>query len=152
SVFALLSYPATAWILFTLSTWIWHTPAFYERALVSRSWHYLEHACFFGTALLFWWPVVQPFPSRPRWPRWAMIPYLILADIQNTLLSALLSFSDHVLYAHYEATPRLWGIGALDDQHAAGVLMWVPGSLVYLFPVALIGAQLLFRSASIQKR
>jgi len=38
-------------------------------------------------ACLFWWPVLQPWPSRPRWPRWAMIPYLLLADIQNTALA-----------------------------------------------------------------
>jgi putative membrane protein len=27
--------------------------------------------------------------------------------------------------------PRLWGLSVLDDQQLAGLIMWVPGSLVY---------------------
>ena len=55
-----------------------------------------------------------------------MILYLLLADIQNTALAALLIFSERVLYPTYAAVPRLWGISALDDQAAAGAIMWVP--------------------------
>ena len=68
---------------------------------VRPSWHYLQHLCFLGTALLFWYPVVRPYPSRPRWSLWLLFPYLILADVQNTLLSALLTFSDQPLYRYY---------------------------------------------------
>ena len=57
-----------------------------------------------------------------------MIPYLLLADIQNTALAAALVFSERILYPTYLTVPRLWGISALDDQTAAGVMMWVPGS------------------------
>ena len=66
--------------------------------------------------LLFWWPVIQPWPSRAHWPRCTMIPYLLFADIQNTALSAFLIFSERVLYPTYAAVPRLWGISALDDR------------------------------------
>ena len=45
-----------------------------------------------------------------------MIPYLLLADIQNTALSAALVFSERILYPTYLTVPRLWGISALDDQ------------------------------------
>ena len=55
-----------------------------------------------------------------------MIPYLLLADIQNTALAALLIFWSGVLYPTYAAVPRLWGISALDDQAAAGAIMWCP--------------------------
>jgi len=73
-----------------------------------------------------------------------LIPYLILADVQNMLLSALLTFSDRPLYAHYVAAPRLGNLSALDDQAAAGVMMWVPGSVAYLVPLCVIGIRLLF--------
>jgi cytochrome c oxidase assembly factor CtaG len=104
-----IAYPAVAWVLFVSSTWAWHMPSLYERALASESWHYAQHACFLGTALAFWWPVVQPWPGRRVWPAWALIPYLVLADLQNTVLSAWLAFSDRVIYPAYEAAPRLWG-------------------------------------------
>jgi cytochrome c oxidase assembly factor CtaG len=67
----------------------------------------------------------------------------LLADIQNTALSALLIFSERVLYPTYAAVPRLWGISVLDDQAAAGAIMWVPGSVIFLVPVAVIAIRLL---------
>ena len=93
---------------------------------------------------MFWYPVIRPYPSRPRWSPWLLIPYLILADVQNTLLSALLTFSDQPLYSYYVERPRLGNLSPLDDQAAAGVLMWVPGSLAYLVPLFVIGVRLLF--------
>src|SRR5262249_54584557 len=79
----------------------WHTPRLYEVALGSSAWHEFEHACFFVVSLIFWWPVVQPWPSETRGPRWMVVPYLLIADIQNTVLSAILVFSDRVLYPSY---------------------------------------------------
>lgn len=134
--------PLVCLLAFTVSNVAWHVPALYELALRSEFWHAVQHICFFGTGLLFWWPVVQPWPSRLRWPRWTMIPYLLFADIQNTALSAFLIFSERVLYPTYAAVPRLWGISVLDDQAAAGVIMWVPGSVIFLVPVAVLAVGL----------
>jgi cytochrome c oxidase assembly factor CtaG len=139
----LLTHPGLGWLAFAVATLAWHVPALYELALHSHVWHHVQHFCFFSTGLLFWWPVLQPWPSRPRWPRWAMIPYLLLADIQNTALSAALVFSERILYPTYHTVPRPWDISALDDQVVAGVIMWVPGSLAYLVPVGVLVMQLL---------
>jgi len=139
----LLTHPGFAWLAFVGATLAWHVPALYELALRSHFWHHVQHLCFLSTGLLFWWPILQPWPSRSRWPRWAMIPYLLLADIQNTALAATLVFSERLLYPTYHTVPRVWGISALDDQAAAGVIMWVPGSLAYLVPVGLLVMQLL---------
>ncbi|MCU1281510.1 MAG: 4Fe-4S ferredoxin, iron-sulfur binding domain protein, partial [bacterium] len=118
----------------TAATWGWHVPAAYELALRAPQWHQLEHASFLGAALLFWRPVV----ASARRPRWGIVPCLLLADMQNTALSALLVFSDRVLYASYATAPRLFGVSALDDQIMAGVIMWVPGSLVFLGPALVL--------------
>ncbi len=138
-----LTHPFFALPLFTSVIWSWHVPAFYNIALRSTEWHYVQHACFIVMGLLFWYPVVRPYPSRPRWSSWLLFPYLVLADVQNTVLSALLTFSDRVLYAPYAEAPRIGGLSALGDQSAAGVLMWVPGSLIYLLPLFVIGIRLL---------
>ena len=55
--------------------------------------------------------------------------YLLAADLVNTALSAILTFSDHVLYPTYARVPQLFAATALSDQATAGVIMWVPGSL-----------------------
>ena len=138
-----LVHPFFAGPLFIFSNLFWHAPALYELALRSPGWHQVEHLCFLLTAILFWWPVVQPWPSRPTLPRWAMIPYLLAADLQNTALAGFLTFYGNVLYPTYAAAPRISGLSATDDQAAAGAVMWVPGSMVFLIPVAVIAIRYL---------
>jgi hypothetical protein len=121
----------------------WHLPRFYELGLRSQGWHQVEHACFFFGGLLFWWPVVQVWPSHSRTPRWAIIPYLLLADLVNTGLSVFLIFSKHVVYPSYALAPRLWGTSALGDQAIAGGIMWVPGSIVFLVPAVAVAMKAL---------
>lgn len=139
SVCSTLTHPITAWLIFVSVNWIWHSPKLYGLALSSNAWHYAQHLSFLLSAAVFWYPVVRPYPSRPKWPRWFLAPYLILADLQNTVLAALITFSDSVIYPYYLTVPRFDGLSALDDQMAAGVLMWVPGSIVFLVPLFVIG-------------
>jgi cytochrome c oxidase assembly factor CtaG/ferredoxin len=138
-----LTHPKVTWILFVVMTLGWHTPPLYELTLRSPTLHIVEHACFLGSGVLFWWPVVQPWPSRPHWPEWTMIPYLLLADVQNTVLSAFLTFADRVVYPTYNLVPQFPGLNPLSDQHAAGAIMWVPGSVVYLIPAGIIAMRFL---------
>ena len=138
-----LTHPLVCLFALSITSLTWHLPRFYELALSSPFWHEVEHLCFLGAALLFWWPVVQPRPSRAQWPRWAMIPYLFLADFQNTALAAFLIFCDRVVYPSYAVAPRLLNLSPLEDQAAAGAVMWVPGSVAYLIPIGLIAIQAL---------
>ena len=149
-IFGRLTHPLTALVLFVAATWVWHAPPVYDLALRSSGWHYLQHACFLGTALVFWYPIVRPYPARPRWSPWLLLPCLFLADLSNTALAALLTFSDRLLYPYYAEVPRLAGLSPLEDQSAAGVVMWVPGSAAFLLPLFTIGVQLLSgRGASV---
>ena len=131
--FGWLISPPVAWLVFAFSTIFWHLPQFYELALRSTQWHAVQHASFFWTGVLFWWPIVRPGPGRYRWPLWVGIPYLASADLINTALSAFFIFSGKLLYPTYEAM-RIGGLTAREDQTLAGAIMWVPGSLIYLLP------------------
>lgn len=144
ATFRWLAHPAVAWLLSTGMLFAWHLPVLYQLALDSAVWHVVEHGCFFFSALLFWWPVVQPWPSRAVWPRPAIVAYLFLALMPATVLCAFFSFADRVIYPRYDAVPRVGGISALTDQAVAGAMMWVIGMIVYLVPLVLIGAALLF--------
>jgi cytochrome c oxidase assembly factor CtaG len=143
-----LTNPICALVLMGVVTFAWHTPKLYELALGSGSWHEVEHACFFLTSIIFWWPVVQPWPSRAQWPRWAMVPYLFVGDLQNTILSAILVFSDQVLYPSYSQTPRLFGLTAQADQAAAGAIMWVLGGFAYVLPAVVIAIHCLSKRSA----
>ena len=72
-----------------------------------------------------------------------MVPYLLVVDVQNTILSGFFTFYDRVLYPTYAAAPRLTGLSAIHDQAAAGAIMWVPGSIAYLVPAAVITVKVL---------
>ena len=138
-----LTHPVAALGISSVILWAWHVPALYDLALRNPTVHAIEHGLFFAGGVLFWWPVVQPWPSRGRWPRGAIIPYLLAGDVQNTVLAAILTFSDRVLYTWYEHVPRVGGLTPVQDQTLAGVLMWVPMSLVYLVPAFVLTVRLL---------
>jgi putative membrane protein len=143
SIGRFLTGPRVAWLAMNIAYVGWHVPRAYELALTSENIHNCEHACFFFTSLLFWWPVIAPWPFRQNYSRWFLLPYLLLADIVNTALSAFLCFSGRLLYPSYAAVPRLFGLSALNDQVAAGAFMWVLGSTVFLIPAMGIVLQLL---------
>jgi cytochrome c oxidase assembly factor CtaG/polyferredoxin len=151
-LFEKLTHPVAALVLFVGATWLWHAPAVYDLALRWGTWHYFQHGCFLFTALLFWYGVLRPHPGRPAWSPWLLVPCLLLADVQNTVLSALLTFADKVWYPYYTEVPRLGNLSALEDQAAAGLLMWVPGSVAFLLPLFWVGVGLLYgdgRSATL---
>ena len=144
--------PAVAWIAMSAAFIGWHTPRAYEFALRSESWHNLEHACFFFTNLIFWWPVIRPWPSRSLHSTWLLIPYVLAADVVNTVVAACLCFSGRLLYPSYGEIVRPLGLSALNDQIAAGAFMWVCGSIVYLIPVVIVVMQNLSPTAHSPKR
>jgi putative membrane protein len=132
-----------AWLAMNLAYVGWHIPRAYEFALASEGWHNIEHLCFFLTGILFWWPIVLPWPSRQQFDTWMLIPYLLTADIVNTGLSAFLCFSGRLLYPSYALVERPFGIEALTDQIAAGAFMWVFGSVVFVVPAAVVTLRVL---------
>jgi len=138
-----VSHPVFCWAAFISVNVAWHLPVMYELALRSTAWHQVEHFSFLSSALLFWLPIIQPRPWVAPTPRWLILPYLILADFQNTALSAFLVFYDRVVYPTYAAIPRITNLTALEDQAAAGALMWVVSSVFFLVPLGLITIELL---------
>jgi cytochrome c oxidase assembly factor CtaG len=131
--FGWLTSPPVAWTVFVFSSVFWHLPMFYELALGSPVWHGVQHASFFWSGILFWWPIIQPGPGKQKWPTWVAIPYLLFGDIVNTVIAAFFVFSGTLLYPSY-ALVRAGSMTALEDQSLAGLIMWVPGSIVYLVP------------------
>jgi cytochrome c oxidase assembly factor CtaG len=139
----LITHPAFVWIITNLSFVLWHTPPAYELALRNNTWHEVEHACFFFTFLAFWWIVLQPWPSRSRWPRWFIIPFLAGAEVINTGVSLFLVFYGSVIYPTYAQVPRIFGISPITDQAAAGAEMWVMGGMSFWIPLMVITLQML---------
>lgn len=138
-----LTHPLACWIVSALALIAWHVPSLFDLALRSDGWHDVEHLCFLFSSILFWWPVVQPFPSEPRWPGWCVPLYLFLGMFPGSALAAFLTFSDRVVYPYYLQTPPVFSITPLQDQILAGALMWVLGFFACFFPAVLLTVRLL---------
>lgn len=138
-----LTAPLTAWLLMNLSFLLWHIPAAYDFALEHERWHDFEHICFLWASILFWWPLIRPWPTHSRPMGWAALPYLVGADIVNTALSAFLAFCDRPVYAWYVKESNPFHVQPLSDQVTGAVIMWVAGSLVFLVPAIVLTMRLL---------
>ncbi len=138
-----LCQPVFCWLAGTAALVGWHIPGAFTLGLQSEGWHVVEHACFLGSGFLFWWPVVQPWPSAPAPPKWSILLYLFLATLPCDILSAFLVFCDRVVYTVYLSTPKHFGISALADQQCAGALMWTCVTIVYLLAAAILTILLL---------
>jgi putative membrane protein len=137
--------PLVAWLAMNLMFLGWHVPAAYDFALENERWHEFEHLCFLGTSILFWWPVIRPWPTRESYAGWLMLFYLVMADIVNTVLSAFLAFCDRPVYSYYLREPNPFNISPLSDQRAGAVVMWVIGSVIFLVPALVLTVRLLQR-------
>ena len=138
-----VSNPAVGWLAAALALIGWHIPAAFELALRSHSWHELEHISFFGTGLVFWWPVVQPWPSTARWPRWSIPLYLFSATLPCDALSGFLAFCDRVVYPSYLSAPQILTTSPLQAQECAAALMWTCVTIIFLVPAVVITIQIL---------
>ena len=139
----LMGQPVFCWIAATATLVAWHVPALFSIGSQSEVWHVVEHASFFAAGLLFWCPVIRPWPSAKAWPRWSTVLYLFLATLPCDILSGFLVFCDRVVYTTYLSAPPRFGISALEDQQSAAALMWTCVTLVYLVAAAIVAVRLL---------
>lgn len=110
--------PAVAFVLHALAIWVGHTPWALDAAARHPLVHLLEHALLLGTAVLLWWSLRQggarAAGNASLWTLGTMI--------HTSMLGALLTFAPRLLFPGY----------TLEDQQLAGLVMWVPGGLLYL--------------------
>ena len=114
--------PVVAGVVFNALTVLLHWSVTVQLSADSGAIHFLFHLMIFASGLLMWMPVISPVTE---W-RIGSIPqciYLFCMSIVPTVPSGWLIFAEDVVYRHYDTPERLWGISAIDDQTAAGLVM-----------------------------
>lgn len=130
AAWAILTAPATAWLLHAAALWAWHLPALFDAALASDRVHALQHLAFFGTAVLFWWGILHGRYGRAGYG--AGFVYVFTTALHSGVLGALLTVSPRPWYPAYASAGAAWGLTPLQDQQLAGLIMWVPASVIFL--------------------
>jgi putative membrane protein len=139
--------PVAAFLIFNGVFYAWHIPTLYDAALFNENVHILEHLMFLVVALIGWWPVLGFLPkAAPRAGYPMQMLYLFLMMVFSTGLGALITLAKDPIYPFYLNAPRvlgstplpsfangqrLWGLSIMDDQLAAGLIMWIPGNMIF---------------------
>lgn len=138
AVMRVLTSPLVAFGIYNIVFAGWHLPQFYNWALENHDVHIVQHVMFIGAAVLVWWPVVEPVPELARFTTPVRMLYLFALGVPMSIVSALITLSESVHYAWYEAAPRVFPLSALDDQQMGGLIMWVPGMMVYWVAISIL--------------
>ncbi|MEL7155645.1 MAG: cytochrome c oxidase assembly protein [Actinomycetota bacterium] len=130
------SRPIVAGLVFNALTLVLHWPNVVQASFDSGPIHFILHLLVFAAGLLMWMPVVGPVRS------WRLSPigqciFLFMMSIVPTVPSGWLVFAEDVAYRHYDTADRLWGVGVLTDQQAAGVVMKLVGGF-FLWAVIVV--------------
>jgi len=133
-----LARPFVALVLFNFVIVITHWPVLVDLMLRYHLLHFAGHAALFGSALLMWWPVVNPLPEAAGLSYPGRMLYLFLQSLVPTVPASFLTFGSTPLYRFYAEAPRIWGISALTDQTIAGLVMKLAGGLVLWGVIAFI--------------
>lgn len=133
-----LTFPVLAALLFNVVFAIWHVPAVYEAGLNSLAIHIIQHVTFIATGLIMWWPVLSPMKELPRLPYAGQVLYMFILSIPPAIVGALITFADGILYETYAKAPEIWGISTQADQQIGGVIMKLPGFLIFVTAAGII--------------
>ncbi|MCL4833541.1 MAG: cytochrome c oxidase assembly protein [Caldilineaceae bacterium] len=139
----LTTQPGLSWLLFVGILFGWHDPTAYSLAQGNGWIHDLEHLSFFGSAMLFWWRVVGAGPHiHGKSSLLFRIGYVLGVVPPNMFLGVAIALAESPIYTYYLSVPRLYGISVLDDQMIAGLIMWIPGSMMYIAAALVLVARL----------
>jgi cytochrome c oxidase assembly factor CtaG len=132
--------PIPALLLWVVNYAVWHLPWVYDAALRHpHSLLHLEHALYFATGVLLWWPVVHGRHSAGF-----KAGYLFAAFVLASPIGLLLALIPEPIYDFYvEAPQELWGLSPLTDQQVAGVTMSLEEAIVFFAAFAYFFARFL---------
>ncbi|HXH87487.1 MAG TPA: cytochrome c oxidase assembly protein [Gaiellaceae bacterium] len=130
--------PVPALALWLANYAVWHIPVVYDTALRNpHSLLHLEHALYFATGVLLWWPIVHGRHS-PGFKA----GYLFAAFALASPIGLLLALIPDAIYDFYvDAPERLWGLSPITDQQIAGVTMSLEQAFVFFAAFALYFAR-----------
>jgi putative membrane protein len=133
-----LTRPVIAFVIFNSVIVVTHWPTMVNASIGSEPLHLLLHLLLVGSALLMWWPVMDPLPELRRLQPPGKMVYLFLQSILPTVPASFLTFASSPIYSSYAEAPRLWGISAVTDQMVAGLIMKIVGGLLLWLAIAIV--------------
>jgi putative membrane protein len=120
---------------------VWHLPILFDLAVGDRRLHTLQHVMFAGSAVLFWWAMLERCRGGQR--EGLALVCLLVTMLHGIGLGALLTLASQPWYVTGSPLPPPFGLDALEDQQLGGLIMWVPGGLAYAVAALALLARLI---------
>lgn len=142
AILAKATSPGVVWLLYVITLIGWHDPLLYNLVLRNTFAHDLQHLSFFLTAALLWWHILGVAPRLHRTLSAGQRIVLAVAAVPvNVIIGVVIAFAAIPIYDHYANVPRLLGLSVLEDQMIAGILMWIPGGMMFLYAALIVLTQ-----------
>jgi putative membrane protein len=118
--------PILAALTFTAVFWLWRAPAAYAATFDGGLVYWLMQLTSFTSALWLWSALLASAGER----RGGLVAASLMTTIQISVLAAIITFSDQLLYLPHVLTAAAWGLTPLEDQQLGGVILWLPAGVV----------------------
>jgi putative membrane protein len=134
-----LTRPSGAFATFNVVLVTWHLPPIYNLVMDQHPIHILGHLLMMVASVILWWPVLSPLDELPRAPYPIQMLYLFVVGLPMVMVAIFISMADGPLYPYYAAAPRIWSqLTPRADQHLGGLIMWIPGGMVFLAAISVV--------------
>ncbi len=130
-----LGHPIVAFVVYAVVIPLTHLTSFYNLTLENEPVHNAEHIVYLLVGYLFWRQIFGIEPNRFRLHPALQYLYLFLAVPIDTFTGLSLDNASHELFPAYLAFHRTWGPSLVEDLHIGGVIMWVGGDTLMLWPM-----------------
>ena len=141
ALFRLVTHPLTALIVHTGVLWAWHlAPGWYDAAVRDDLVHDVQHFSMMAAGVLIWWNVIDPAPLRSRLGYIWRMGLLIAAGTPKAFLGAMITLNGSLLYDFYNDVEPILALTPIRDQEIGGLIMWVPGQMMFLLAAGAVFA------------
>jgi cytochrome c oxidase assembly factor CtaG len=130
-----LGHPGVAFVLYAVAIPLTHLTVWYNYTLEHPAIDDVEHLIFLLVGYLFWRQIFGSDPNRYKMHPALQFGYLFLAIPIDTFTGLSLDQAVHEMFPAYLTFHRTWGPSLVDDLHIGGVLMWVAGDTLMLWPM-----------------
>lgn len=125
-----MSNPGVAFVLATVTFWIWYDPQIHQLTLQYRWVHTVETTLLLSVALLYWWHILG---AEPHWhkpmPPVIRILYTMIGTWPIKIVGLILLFSNQNIYPYPDAY-QFSGLN-INDQGVGAILVWAIGGFVF---------------------
>ena len=141
ALYRLITHPIIVIAVHTGVLWAWHlAPGWYDAAIRDALVHDVQHASLAFAGLLVWWNVIDPAPLHSRLGYMWRMALLIAVGTPKAFLGAMITFSESLLYDFYNDSAPIFALDPIRDQEIGGLIMWVPGQMMFLLAAGAVFA------------